>query len=447
MSGALPSNFAERLAMYELDGRAQAALPELWPLVQRSLPRSMARITLAARRHPPTAAAFWRHADRIAELERDHLAVLFSGRLDETYASSSHRIGAEQERLGLTIRTRLYMGNVLTREVLDALAGAHRFSGRRVGRAATLLSNAIAFDVATTIALRQDADKEASRVRHGAIEAAIREFEPSIRAVVESVKSAAEALGLSSAVVRDVADETSVRMGSVAANSFAITDRVAAAASATEQLAGSIAEIERQSGAGLQQAHDAAADATTSMARLQDLADSAHQIGSVVDLISSIAAQTNLLALNATIEAARAGEAGRGFAVVAGEVKGLAGQTGRATQEISRQIAAIQEATRRTMEQMGAVATATTSLSGFASAIADAVEEQAAATRSISDGIREAARTATHASDEVRAGEGAIGRNLHAAEEIVAWTGRLSAGADDLDQGVDRFFAQVRQAG
>jgi methyl-accepting chemotaxis protein len=183
------------------------------------------------------------------------------------------------------------------------------------------------------------------------------------------------------------------------------------------------------------------------MAGLEELARAADQIGSVVELIAKVAAQTNLLALNATIEAARAGEAGRGFAVVAQEVKALAGETARATDEISRQTAGIREAAQRSLSQIGAAMEAVSGISGSALAIAGSVEEQAAATRSISEGIRAVAETTTLASAEMRAVDAATARHLAAVEGIVAWTDRLAVGSSDLQSGVGEFFSRVRGTG
>src|SRR5262249_39255863 len=150
-----------------------------------------------------------------------------------------------------------------------------------------------------------------------------------------------------------------------------------------------------------------------------ELADAVGQIGSVVDLISKIAGQTNLLALNATIEAARAGEAGKGFAVVASEVKALANQTEKATDEISRQIAAIQNVTGQSVKQIAAVDEAITSISAVASAIADSVQHQSGAASRISEAVHAAAGNTQRATDDVRSIERSTGDSLAMVQQIL----------------------------
>ena len=443
----MPSNFGSRLKLYGIDDASCQELRALWPILRPALQSGIEAFVEIERSNPAVRATFQAHGDLIGRIEVEHLSLVLSGRVDETYVTSSRRIAGEHERLGVNVRTRLLAGNMVFRAALDALARRHRFGGTRLARSAKLVANALDFDLAITMTLQQDSALSASEARRQQIERAISEFEPSIGMLVTAVGEASTALGISSGSMRQVADETSRRMNSASLTSTEMTASVDATAAATEELALSIAEIGRQSCDSLRLAQDAASDAATSMASLGDLSAAAHQIGSVVDLIASIASQTNLLALNATIEAARAGEAGRGFAVVAQEVKALAGQTGNATQEISRQIAAIQEATRRSVGQIGAVSHAVSTLSAVATAIAASVEEQTAATRSISEGIRGAATATARAGEDVAAVEKAIGRSIQATEGFVTWTERLSAGADDLKKGVSQFFAGLRSTG
>ena len=447
-TGAMPSHFTSRLALYGLDGPAAARdLARLWPLLQPTLREGLELFAERERQNPAVRTLFRAHGDEIVRLEYGHLAILLAGELGAPYIESSRRLSREHERLGVSPRTRLFARNAVFRAILGRLSRRHRLGGAKLARSVELMGNVLDFDLAITMTLQQDAALAASERRRQTMEQAISDFEPRIGAVVKAVTLASEGLRASSAELRDITRETSERVTSATRSALETRESVEATADATEQLAEAIGEIGRQSGDSLDRARNAAGDAETSMATLETLAVAAHQVGSVVELISSVASQTNLLALNATIEAARAGEAGRGFAVVAAEVKALAAQTGRATEEIARQIAAIREATRASVTQIGAVAGAVANISSSAMAIAASVEEQAAATRSISEGVRSVARTTGRASDDMRAMDEAAVRNVATLDEIMSWTERLSAGAGDLGRGVSAFFEQVRNAG
>jgi methyl-accepting chemotaxis protein len=219
-----------------------------------------------------------------------------------------------------------------------------------------------------------------------------------------------------------------------------------ATVTATEELSGSIQEIGQQAGNGVGMAQSAVADTERTQDVIGSLDNAAERIGSVISTISAIAAQTNLLALNATIEAARAGESGKGFAVVAAEVKTLANQTSRAADDISQQVAAIQEATKRSVEEISAIARVIGKLTAVSTSIAAAVQQQSMTTRAIAESVQNAAGHTARASVEIDSVERTVSRGVAAVDEITAWTERLSARANDLESKVATFFTRVRAA-
>ncbi|WP_343221311.1 methyl-accepting chemotaxis protein [Oharaeibacter diazotrophicus] len=190
----------------------------------------------------------------------------------------------------------------------------------------------------------------------------------------------------------------------------------------------------------------AAREAEASTQNVQALAHSAQQIGEVVELISNIAAQTNLLALNATIEAARAGEAGRGFAVVAAEVKELANQTAKATEEIGRKIGEIQTATGTTVDSISRIVRTIGSIQQSASAIAGAVEEQGAATEEIASNTQRAATGTTDVTGNIAGVGTAAEMTGTASTQLMGLSGKLSDQSRVLQQEVADFVEGLRAA-
>ncbi len=228
-----------------------------------------------------------------------------------------------------------------------------------------------------------------------------RSFEEAVQKMVADVSVATTAIGQTANLMARRSESAGGRSLNVGDAAEVATERAASVSESARQLAGAINEIAQQVTQSAQVSQAAVSDIAQTVDRMNGLADSVSQIGDVVKLINDIAAQTNLLALNATIEAARAGDAGKGFAVVANEVKHLANQTARATDDITRQVLAVQDAARSAASGINGVVETIRSIDRISATIAGAVQEQEAVTREISSHIEDVAVKAAEVSENV----------------------------------------------
>jgi len=289
-----------------------------------------------------------------------------------------------------------------------------------------------------------EAGRRAAEARSATLDAGARHFEERASAVVENLVTAASTLTTKAEGLTHVAGSTAERAGSAADAAESASANVETVAAAAEELRASVEEIGRQVVAATGIAGEAVREAESTNRIVQGLSTAAQRIGEVVGLITEIAGQTNLLALNATIEAARAGDAGKGFAVVATEVKNLAGQTAKATEEIQAQVTAIRTETESAVSAITGIARTIDSISGITTAIAAGVEEQSAATAEIARSVSDAAngtRVVSSATVEVT---DLAGRTGLAASEFLLAADALNHNATELRQEVDRFLGEVR---
>ena len=271
-------------------------------------------------------------------------------------------------------------------------------------------------------------------------------FENAVGGIIGTVSAAASALQGTASVMTKTASGTADRSRRVASAAETAATNVNTAASAAEELGSSVQEIGRQvsNSSALTQAAVEEADATADL--VHDLSGAASQIGHVVTMITTIAEQTNLLALNATIEAARAGEAGRGFAVVAAEVKELAGQTAKATDEISGHIARIQGSTGDAVAAIGRIGGRIQEIRAVTTLIAAAVEQQGAATQEIVRNVSQAAQGTGEVTGTITGVAEAANETGTAADQVLTAASELTQHSEHLGREVTRFLASVRAA-
>ncbi len=271
-------------------------------------------------------------------------------------------------------------------------------------------------------------------------------FDADVASVLRTVASATTETQATASSMTATAEETSRQATAVAAGAEEASTNVQTVASASEELSASIAEISRQVSESARIANLAVEEAERTNASVQGLAQAAQKIGDVIKLINDIAGQTNLLALNATIEAARAGEAGKGFAVVASEVKSLATQTARATEEITSQVGAIQSATNHAVTAIEGIGKTIGQINGIATTIASAVEEQGAATQEIARNVQQAAAGTSEVTSNISGVNQAAADTGAAATQVLSATSELSKQAETLRGQVEHFLSAVKAA-
>ncbi|TLP43327.1 HAMP domain-containing protein [Cohaesibacter sp. CAU 1516] len=289
-------------------------------------------------------------------------------------------------------------------------------------------------------AARQEREKRALMVQLAD------EFDRQVTGIVESVASSSSDLNMTATTMSQVAERTSTEATSAISASTQTMHNVQTVATAAEEMTSTISEISKQIVEASLAAKEAVGKVNDTSSQVRILTDIAARVGEVVEMISSIAEQTNLLALNATIESARAGEAGKGFAVVAGEVKELAGQTAKATDQIAIQINEIQTATGHASQAMNDVSQVILRVEEISSTIAAAMEEQNATTHEIAGNIHQAAQGTELVNDNINSVSDASKEAGASSEQVMVAAQRLGEQSNLLREQVGSFIQRIRAA-
>jgi methyl-accepting chemotaxis protein len=288
------------------------------------------------------------------------------------------------------------------------------------------------------------ADSQAREERSRHTEASVEAFRQAIGAVLKNVNDNASAMRKVAETISRVTSDANDRAVAAAGATTQASGNVSAVAGATEELSASVQEIGRQVRQSANAVEQTGQRTDKSITEIESLAAATQRIDGVLQLIQAIAKQTNLLALNATIEAARAGDAGRGFAVVAHEVKALAGQTAKATEEIGQNVGMIQSSTRNAVDAVREIGGAVREINDITSAIAGAVGQQDAATREISANAQSAAEGNETLVTNIASLRDAIGETNTAASSVLTASSELAATAETLSREVEKFFQNLR---
>jgi methyl-accepting chemotaxis protein len=435
-----------RISFMGITAETRTTLASLWPAVQPELAGILDGFFRHAGTIPALAEKIGAMSARLKSAQAQHWEMLFSGRFDDAYFASGRRIGGVHFRIGL--EPRWYIGgyNFVLRELTAIAIRRNRMSATKAHTAAAAITTAVMLDMDIAISVYQEALLEDRAKRGEVLTHLMNDFETTASDLVTKVAGAATHLETTAGGLSTTAGRANTQTATVSTAAQEASVSLQTVASSAEELASSISEIGRQ----VAQASDVtkraviAAEQTDQVVRM--LAEGARKIDQVVSLISNIASQTNLLALNATIEAARAGDAGKGFAVVASEVKGLAGQTAKATEEIARQITDIQSATGQAVTAIEGIATTIAEVNQISSAIASAVEMQGSATQEIATSVHQAVAGAREVTSTITKISEAAVETGNAASELLTEADRLAKQSRQLRDEVTTFLAKAKAA-
>jgi methyl-accepting chemotaxis protein len=399
---------------------------------------------------------------RYAPLQLIFLAGAYTDDLDAQYRAALERVGTTGGAILVVTLFAAWLVNrdiaallkslnaVMTRLAKGDLAVVIPVTGRRdeiggMARAVLVFKDSM-IETGRLRAEQEEAKLRSAAEHKGALNRLADSFESKVGRLVQTLSTASIELEATAKSMTGTASQSNRQAAAVAAAAAEASTGLQTVASATEELTASIGEISRQVAQSSNITRKAVDDAKHTGTIVQALADGAEKIGAVVGMITNIASKTNLLALNATIEAARAGDAGKGFAVVASEVKSLAGQTGKATDEISRQIAQIQGATRDVVAAIRRICGTIEEVGVIATTIASAVEEQGAATAEIARNVQQTSQAAQEVTVSINSVSHASNDTGAAAGLVLAAACDLSKQAGQLTGEVNAFVAGVRAA-
>ena len=435
-----------RMESMGIDESTKRILHDCVPHIEKVIDGAIRDSYQLIMRYPEAARAYaGMNLEEAVAAQRKHwLEDILPATFSEAQLENCVALFSKRQQQGLPLRWYFVFYTNVMRHMIRAIGPAFGRRPERFQQAVEALVRVVIFEVELAAAAYMKSAQDGAAITLNKNADA---FEQEIAGLVKMVGASVAHLQTASDTMATVADQTAEEAKTAATATQQTSSNVQTVSAATEQLSSSIQEISTQVGKSVAIAESAVCEAERTNTLVQGLSNAVDKIGDVVKLINSIASQTNLLALNATIEAARAGEAGKGFSVVAGEVKSLANQTAKATEDISAQIAAVQAATRDAVTAIKGIGATIVSINEISTAISSAVEEQGAATQEISRSVQGAAEGSVQMGKTITAVDNLAGQTSGTARDLSAAVGTLSEQTTQLSSQVAAFLEKIRKAG
>ena len=438
---ALPPSYQLALDMFGLGPESDSLRSEIWDLLEPHVGATIDQHIADANRFAPLyRKVMEKYGKVLRQHDIEYTRRLFKNPFDEQWVTDTKERVEREIQLGFDMRFRGVVARYILSNFYEVVGKRRRLFGTNALRLADVAMRVLTLDTANAVALHYGTKVHEARLQGSALDTAVSDFSKTIKDVRLAMTSAVTLLGETSDKLAKLATSAADQADKAAGAAGSTASNVAVMATAAEELMSSISGIRDQTSTSADASYKAVANVDRTKATISSLSDAVSRIGSVVDLISNVASQTNLLALNATIEAARAGVLGKGFAVVATEVKSLAMQTSKATQEIAQQISLVQDITHRSVDEIADTGRTIADIASVAEAVAAAVGEQSAAVGAFAEGANNAAGHTTTVADALKTVASAAQRTQAEAQSVFGSSRDLSNLTRELDAAMDTLF-------